>query len=467
MTFADAHSHDDAGLAAAAREGDHAAYSALFERHRAAVEEFAGCLTRGRGVTALVSAAFVEGLGRVLEGAAADVAFRPWLLRVVADCHGAVPPVTSASSAFWSLPPSQQSLIWSALIDEVPADPSAFAAATENLRTRFLSRQRDDAAARHARIHLDDLEGHADTCATCLGLWWRADELTSPTSLARTVLGAAAERYVRQRPLDRRRPPSRPCWLPVAFVGSVAAMLFATSLGTLAVAHWRPGGVAPVWHASSPSATPDPGTAAPAPPGQAPTPPETGPTPAPIAPPETGPTPAPHSPPTPSPPSAPAPGPAAPPASEEPAPPQDMSVAFAFDDPRNEYVVRNGTTYQARHIRFLVVAEEAQGTHERAVTMRFDFAGDITYLGTSNGLSCSPSDRSVTCTAPLAPGGILPGTITVEDEQGSGLARLHTSDDPSATHDHVFEFGPWTGAQGLSPSPLPDGDDTAQAPAGS
>ncbi|RLV56787.1 hypothetical protein D9V41_03130 [Aeromicrobium phragmitis] len=454
MTFADARSRDDASLLEATREGDHAAFSELFERHRAAVERLAESVTRGRDAETLVSAAFIEGLGRVLDGAATDAAFRPWILRVVMECHGTSFASTTASAAFWSLPVSQQSLIWSAVVDDAPADSRALAAASDALRAEFLRRQREDASSRHARTHLDDLEGHADTCATCLGVWWSADDLTSATSLARSVLGVGGERYLRQPAADRRRRRPRPRWIPATFVASVAAMLLATSLGALAVAHWGPGNVAAGWRTSAPTPTPAP-TAAPSAGAPAPPSPDATATPRPE------PTPSSEPPPAPSP--SPVPSPTARP-SEEPSVPEDMAVGFAFGDPHDEYVTRNGTAYQARHIRFHIVAEDAQGTHARAVMMRFEFAGAVTYLDSSSALSCTPSAQTITCTTSLAPGNSVSGTITVEHEQGSGRARVHTSDDPSAATDHVFDFGPWAGTESASPSapPPPPNNETTE-----
>ncbi|MFD1860497.1 hypothetical protein EHW97_13090 [Aeromicrobium camelliae] len=449
MTFADARSRDDASLVQATRGGDHAAYSELFERHRDAVEHLADIVTRGRGAETLVNATYVEGLGRVLDGGAAGAAFRPWILQVTVDCHGSPAPATTASAAFWSLTVGQQELIWSAVVDDAPVDSSELAAAAERWRTEFLRRQRDDASARHARTHLDDLAGHADACATCLGLWWAADELATAPSLARTVLGPGGERYLRQPPLDRRRQRPRPRWVPATFVASVAAVLLATSIGALAVAQWGPGSVPPAWRTSAPAPTPAPSTDTAPPSGNTPAEPTVSPTPTA----EPG-SPTPDTAPTPSD-TAPTPTPTAPTTGGGPSVPEAMSVGFAFGDPRDEYVSRNGATYQARHIRFQVVAEPAQGTHRRTVMMRFEFAGAVTFLGSSAELSCTPSFRTVTCTTALAPGNSVTGTLTVEDPQGSGRARVHTSDDPSAVRDHIFDFGPWAGAESASPPPPP------------
>ena len=441
----------DEALVQAAQAGDATAYSALFDRHRPAVEHLAACLTRERTSETLVGTVFADGLTRVLAGEADDVAIRPWLLRLTLAAHGATPPDSAALRAWQHLTPAQQAVLWHAVVEDVTGAEAALvvgtratevpalrAAAEAALRAAYLAGQREDAAVLHARTHLDDLSAHADACATCLGLWWAVEDLTHAHELAAAMLGPVAGRYLRE-PTSRRAAPVRPRWVPAVLIATAATLLAATSAGALAVAQWGPSSVPTAWgglpSVPSASASTEPDAESP----EEPTPEEPAPTTAEPSPADEE-TPEPSSDP-------PAPSTQAPDAPPPSAPPADMGVGFAFGDP--DRLVNGGQRLVRMHLQ-LVGENAAPGA--RQVTVRFDIDTTFRFSGAA-GLSCVPSSRSVTCTRTLRPGETADASVTVAADEVRGRAQVWSSDTSDSPRGHSFSFGPWAGGETPTPKP--------------
>ena len=448
----------DEALVSAAQAGDATAYSALFDRHRPAVEHLAVCLTRERASEALVGTVFAEGLSRVLAGEADEAAIRPWLLGLTLDAHGAASPDSAASRAWQSLTPVHRTVLWHTVVEEAPAAETALVAgvrpqeipalragAETALRTAYLTRQREDAAALHARTHLDDLSAHADACATCLGLWWAVEDLTHAHELAAATLGPVAGRYLRE-PTSRRAAPVRPRWVPAVLIATAATLLAATSAGALAVAQWGPSSVPTAWGglpsvpSASASPTPDPETP------EEPTPESTEPTTAAPSPDDED-TPEPST-------EAPAPSTQPPDAPPPSAPPAAMGVGFAFGDPDR---LATGGQRLVR-INLQLVGEQAS-PGARQVTVRFGIDTTFRFSGAS-GLSCAPSSSAVTCTRTLRPGETARASVTVVADEVRGRAHVWSSDTSGSPRGHSFSFGPWAGGETPPPKPGPVPEDT-------
>lgn len=451
----------DAALVEAAQAGDATAYAALFDRHRPAIEHLAVCLTRESSPDALVGAVFAEGLTGVLAGEAAHTAIRPWLLRLTLAARGTALPESATLRAWHRLDPRQQAIIWHDVVDEAPVAETALVVGIEArqvptlrdtalsaLREAYLADQRDTAAPLHARTHLDDLAAHADDCATCLGLWWAAEDLHRAHELAAAMIGAAAGRYLRE-PTSRRAPRNRPRWVPAVLIATAATVLAATSAGALAVAQWGPGGVPTAWGGlpSVPSAG-----ASPSPVAETEDEDEDEATPEEPHPSATGSAKKDHDPTTP----APEESDAATPSPEVPAPsalPASMGVGLAFSDP--DRLADHGQRLVRMNLQ--LVGENAS-PGARQVTVRFDFQTAFSFAGAS-GLSCTPSSSSVTCTRTLRPGETARTSVTVAADEARGRTQVWSSDTSGSPRFHSFAFGPWAGSETPSPEPEPGRED--------
>lgn len=450
---------NDVTLIASVRAGDPHAYAELFDRHRQSVERLARALRRDGSADELVGSVFADGLREILEGDADRIAVRPWLLSLTKTSDDP----SGGKTAFEALDPEHQAVLWQLAVDDeepervattLGVSTSALARrleqAREALRTEYLRQQREASAPLHARTHLDDVTMHADECATCLGLWWAAEELSTAKSLAASVLGDdVAERYLRTQAHRKTRRVRRPRWIPTAVATVAAGLLLSASLGALAVAQWGPGSVPEAWRtinakpstpvASDPSGSAEPDDDA----SGEPDPRDRSSDPDDDAQPE---------------PDRPSAG--EPSASPEPKPddrsphgsPGKMPVSFAFADPVST-PDGNRTTFQ---INFSLGGESVKGSSPRTATMRFMFEQSVRLTGSSGDLNCSGGGSVVTCTRSLTPGeNTSPSITVVGDDAVSGQVQVSSSDLPDSPSSHSFSFRPVHKDRVPDPVPTP------------
>jgi len=455
----------DVTLIKAVRAGDPHAYAELFDRHRASVERLAHARRRDGSAAELVGSVFADGLRRILDGEADDVAVRPWLLTLT----GVGDPESGGRAAFDALTPDQQTLLWQLIVDHDDSADVAVALgigssdvggrldeAREALRRTYLRQQREMSAPLHARTHLDDVTMHAEDCATCLGLWWAADELSTAKSLAETVLGGElAERYLRTR-VHRRTRRVRSRWLPTTVATITAGLLLGSSIGALAVAHWGPAGVPDAWRAisaqpssssgSPESVEPSHSNDASGRPGEQPRRPDSGDDAGRDRPSDDDPS-----------------NPSSPPPDDDGSS-TPMPVGFAFADPTQTTV--DGET--AFTVNFRLTGESARGSASRTATMRFQFDQPVRLDGASGDLRCTGGGTVITCTRSLKPGDTAAPWITVVGaERVSGEVRVTSGDLPDSPTSHNFSFGESRIELVPEPEPSPEPNEPGQGETGS
>jgi RNA polymerase sigma factor (sigma-70 family) len=247
----------DAELIAAAREGDEAAYAALYRRHHASALRFARSLTGAGGdAEDLVADAFARVLAALRGGNGPDQAFRPYLLSAVRNAFydqarraareqpvdeltplapdvPFVDPILAKdesrliATAFGELPERWQMVLWHTEVEgEKPAQvapllgisANAVAAlayrAREGLRERYLQAHLGSTEDEQCRPTIDRLAGyirnklsraeaarvrqHLDGCDRCRLLFVELADVNSRLGalLGPIVLGGAAAGYV-------------------------------------------------------------------------------------------------------------------------------------------------------------------------------------------------------------------------------------------------------------------------------
>ncbi|MBV9829998.1 MAG: sigma-70 family RNA polymerase sigma factor, partial [Marmoricola sp.] len=246
----------DPELITRVREGDVAAYGALFSRHVDSAKRLARTLVSGPDADDLVSEAFVKVLNVLLAGGGPDVAFRAYLLTAVRRLHvdkvrstqRATPtddltpydrgvPFTdtavagfegsAAAKAFASLPERWQLVLWHLEVEnQKPAEiapllgmsPNSVSAlayrAREGLRQAFLTMHtgelaEDECRDTHAmlgsyvrrglaRRDAARVQEHLDRCRRCASTYLELEEVNSSLSalLGPAVLGGVSAAYL-------------------------------------------------------------------------------------------------------------------------------------------------------------------------------------------------------------------------------------------------------------------------------